>query len=85
MTLRIETMSDGATTTIRLIGEVNSEHLTGLTEQIRSIGSRTVLDLDEVTLVDVEVVRFLGRCESEGIESINCAPYVREWMIREQP
>jgi hypothetical protein len=43
-----------------------------------------VLDLDEVTLVDVAVVRFLIACKAEGIELRHCAPYIREWMGREQ-
>jgi len=29
-----------------------------------------VLDLDEVTLVDVEVIRFLGSCEREASSSV---------------
>jgi hypothetical protein len=37
-----------------------------------------VLDLDEVTLVDVVVVRFLITCEAEGIELLHCAPYIPE-------
>jgi hypothetical protein len=45
---------------------------------------RTVLDLDEVTLVDVEVVRFLGTCEKEGTALLHCPPYIREWISREQ-
>jgi len=43
-----------------------------------------VLDLDEVTLVDVEVVRFLGRCEQAGTALLHCPPYIREWIAREQ-
>jgi hypothetical protein len=43
-----------------------------------------VLDLDQVTLVDVEVVRFLGTCEKEGTELLHCPPYIREWISREQ-
>jgi hypothetical protein len=42
------------------------------------------LDLDEVTLVDVEVVRFLGVCEAAGIALLHCSPYIREWIVREQ-
>ena len=37
-----------------------------------------------VTLVDVAVVRFLIACEAEGIGLRHCAPYIREWMGREQ-
>jgi hypothetical protein len=42
------------------------------------------MDLDEVTLVDVEVVRFLGACEAEGAEVLGCSPYIREWIRREK-
>jgi len=42
------------------------------------------LDLDEVTLVDVEVVRFLGGCEAKGMTLLHCPPYIREWIAREQ-
>jgi hypothetical protein len=45
--------------------------------------SKVVLDLEEVTLVDLEVVRFLGVCEADGAEITHCSPYIREWMVRE--
>jgi len=47
-------------------------------------GAGTVLDLDEVTLVDVDVVRFLKACEAAGVEVVHCSRYIREWMPREQ-
>ena len=84
MTLRIEKNSDGQTTTLRLIGQFHSEHLEVLKEQMQGGGPRTVLDLDGVTLVDVHVVRFLGRCEQEGTELLHCPLYIREWISREQ-
>ena len=43
-------------------------------------GPQVVLDLDDVQLVDVTVVRFLARCQAEGIELRNCARYIRTWM-----
>jgi hypothetical protein len=84
MTLRIEQTSDGQTTTIRLIGQFQSDHLEAVKEQMQGSGLRTVLDLDEVTLVNVHVVRFLGRCEQEGTELLHCPLYIREWISREQ-
>ena len=45
---------------------------------------RIVLDLDEVTLVDLDVVRFLGVSEAEGVELVNCSPYIRDWIFRER-
>ena len=43
-----------------------------------------ILDLSELTLVDLEVVRFLISVEDEGVELYQCPPYVREWMLRER-
>jgi hypothetical protein len=43
-----------------------------------------ILDLGEVTLVDLGVVRFLISCEDDGIELVDCPAYVREWMLRER-
>ena len=42
------------------------------------------LDLEEVTLLDRDSVRFLIRCESEGVQLVNCPLYVREWITRER-
>ena len=80
--LRIETNSDGETTTIRLIGRMQSEHLDELKRQLER--PRFILDLGELTLIDVDVVRFLNACQREGIEFVNCSPYIREWMRREE-
>jgi hypothetical protein len=37
-----------------------------------------------LTLVDAAVVRFLGASEVSGVELLNCAPYIREWIRREK-
>jgi len=84
MTLKIERYADGQHTTLRLIGYLQAEYLEELRAQIERNGPRIALDLDEVTLVDVEVVRFLGLCEAEGITLLHCSPYIREWIAREQ-
>ena len=84
MTFKIERHADGHHTTLRLIGHLQAESLGALQAQLEGHGSRIVLDLDEVTLVDVEVVRFLGLCEAAGIALLHCSPYIREWIAREQ-
>ena len=84
MTCKIERHTDGHNTTLRLIGHLQAAHLEALQAQLEGNGPRTVLDLDEVTLVDVEVVRFLGTCEMKGTELLHCPPYIREWISREQ-
>jgi anti-anti-sigma regulatory factor len=84
MTLKIEKYSDGYRTTIQLIGRMRAEHLPELEKQIRKSGSKIVIDLEEVDLVDVQVVRFLGVCEVQGIALLNCSPYIRDWIGKER-
>src|SRR5260221_1026608 len=84
MTLKIKKYGDGNSTTIRLIGRMQSEHLEELEKQIRESGPAIILDLDEVTLVDVEIVRFLGTCEARGATLLNCSPYIRDWIGNER-
>ena len=84
MTLKIEKYSDGYTTTIRLIGRMRVEHLPELEKQIRESESKIVLDLEELNLVDVDAVRFLGSCEVEGVTLLNCSPYIRDWIGKER-
>jgi anti-anti-sigma regulatory factor len=84
MTLKIERYSEGPSTKIRLIGRMQAEHLAELEKQIRDSGSKIALDLEDVNLVDVQVVRFLGACEAQGIALLNCAPYIRDWIGKER-
>jgi hypothetical protein len=82
--LKIEKSSSQGRTTIRLIGRFQSDHIEELKIQLQTNGALLVLDLQEVTLVDLDVVRFLGYCETAGVKIIHCPPYIREWMIRER-
>ena len=82
--LKLERSSNGERTTIRLIGRARPEHLGEITKQMGSCGPEVALDLEEVTVVDVHVVRFLATCEKEGTELLHCPPYIREWISRER-
>jgi anti-anti-sigma regulatory factor len=84
MTLRIEQSSDRGHTTIRLIGRMQVEHVAEVQKQIETSGPTVTLDLEDVTLVDVHVVRFLGTCETRGIELRNGSPYISDWIARER-
>src|SRR5260370_31462796 len=84
VTLKIEVVSDRQGAALRLSGRVASEYLGELEAQVRRLRPRLVLDLDEVTLVDLGGVRFFVACEAEGIELRHCAPYIREWMAGER-
>ncbi len=82
--LKIERKCDGKTTIIWLIGRIRSEDLDELGAQMSDNSERTILDLNEVTLVDADVIRFLSSSEREGVALIHCPPYVREWIRRER-
>lgn len=82
--LRIEKDCDGSVTKLRLIGRIESDLIASIRSAISDCCAHKILDLSEVTLVDLGVVRFLIRCEDEGIELVQCPHYVREWTLRER-
>jgi hypothetical protein len=57
--LKIEKESDGHTMSLRLSGRIQSADIVNITAQMGDDSVRILLDLSEVTLVDVEAVRFL--------------------------
>jgi hypothetical protein len=83
MTLKIETHFDGNKLTIRLTGRMKEECLEDLKALLHDATPGAILNLGDVSLVGVEVVRFLANCESAGIELIDCSPYIRDWINRE--
>jgi hypothetical protein len=84
MTIKFEKETRRLKTRICLSGRLQAKHLEELKRQLEGTRPRTALDLNGVTLVDVEIVRFLNACEKGGIQLLNCWPYIREWMIREK-
>ena len=84
MVLKIEKLAEEETTVLRLVGRITAQHLEELRELIADAEPRVKLDLSEVTLVDVDVIRFLGNQERRSVQLVNCSRYVREWIQREQ-
>jgi hypothetical protein len=82
--LKIVRTFDGERTILGLSGRIQSSNVEEIREQMNGHAPTIVLDLEEVTLVDVDVVRFLGVRESEGVELVNCSPYIRDWIFRER-
>jgi len=82
--LRIERDHAGCVARLRLCGRIQSKILACVRSAMNDGCAREILDLSEVTLVDLGVIRFLLNCEDEGIELVQCPPYVREWMLRER-
>ncbi len=83
MTLRVDATRDGPRVAFRLAGRIRASDLTNLERQIASGGAAVVLDLEEVWLVDVVVVRFLSDAEAAGAELRHCPPFIRAWIERE--
>ena len=67
-------------------GRVDAENVADLKTLFSSeaSGRRITLDLEELTQVDQDVVRFLMHCEDENIQVKNCPAYIREWITRER-
>ena len=84
MTFKIETIRSRNRTILKISGRLQRENLAELNKQMGTDPARTVLDVSEVTLVDLEVVRFLIGCQDQGAECANPSPYIREWMNRER-
>jgi len=81
---KIEKCSSNRSTTLRLIGRMQAEHLHDLQTMIDDCKSTAALDLKELSLVDLEAVRFLGRCEGDGVHLLHCSRFIRDWITRER-
>ena len=70
---------------LRVIGRIDCAYVAVLQELIeteKTAKGRPALDLKDVTVVSLEVVRALAAAEANGIELRNCPAYVREWISR---
>ena len=81
--LRI-TRTENGEVVIKLSGRMDTENMGELETLVRkeADGSRIVLDLRDLTLVDQDAVSFLKRCEADNITLKNCPAYIREWITR---
>jgi len=78
--LRIERSGNGQvlfTLSGRIEGEI--QELQKLIASEKS-GQQLILDLRDVTLVNQDAVKFLRRCEADGIKLENCPLHVRRWI-----
>ena len=65
-----------------LSGRIETEDIKQLQELLaaETSGRQLVLDLRDVTLVNADAVKFLGRCEADGTKLENCPLHVRKWI-----
>jgi hypothetical protein len=82
--LRIEKLLGKTSTVLTLSGRIQEESLPQLQGEIEQCTNTPKLDLKDVNLLDRPSVQFLMRCESQGIQLVNCPLYIEEWIARER-
>jgi hypothetical protein len=82
--LRIQKKSEGCVTKLLLIGRIQASYIACVRSAMSDGGTPKTLDLSEVTLIDLDAVRFLIECEDTGVQLAQCPPYVRQWILRER-
>lgn len=83
--LRIQRTSNGRVV-FSLCGRIETEDVAELLRllSLEAPAKEIVFDLQDVTLIDRDAMKFLARCEMEKIELENCPAYVREWIAAER-
>ena len=86
MTLKIVRSNEDGLVVFTLSGRVELEHVSELQNLVdfAAAKNKVRLNLKELRLVDREAVRFLTRCEADGVELKNCPAYIREWIEKER-
>lgn len=79
--LRIQRSFNGGVV-FSLSGRIEAADITELERLLglETDGARITFDLTDVTVVDFEAVKFLGRREALGIRFESCPAYIREWI-----
>ncbi len=84
MTLKIQKHINEDNARFNLCGQIDATELPELQRLLAAAEQKyMVLDLTEVKLVDREALRFLVRCQENGIHIENCPAYIREWLAIE--
>jgi anti-anti-sigma regulatory factor len=78
--------SENGEVVFTISGRIDAEHIAELETLIgaEEKGRRIILDLKDMTLTGQAGIDFLTRCEESDITVVNCDPYVREWITRQQ-
>jgi hypothetical protein len=84
--LKIQRSTQGAFVLFTLSGRIQGADVAELQRlfDLEAKKQNITVDLHEVKLVDREAVRFLARCEAEGITLVHCPTYIRVWIEREK-
>jgi hypothetical protein len=65
---------------LHISGHLQEEHINMIDDLLAKETGPVALDLEEVTLIDREAVRFLATLDAQGVGLRNCPEFIREWM-----
>ena len=72
-----------------LSGRIETEDIKQLQQllAVETSAQQLILDLRDVTLVNQDAVKFLGRCEADGIKLENSPLHIRKWIdeVQDRP
>ena len=85
MTLKIERTVQPGFTIFILSGHLAEEEMAELERVFgpRTCYSKIIVYLKNLRLANRAAVKFLARCETDGLRIENCPGYLREWMLTE--
>jgi hypothetical protein len=69
-----------------LSGHIETEDVAELQRllSLETAGGGIALDLEDITLVDRDALKFLAHCEAKSIKLARCPGYIREWIDTER-
>jgi anti-anti-sigma regulatory factor len=85
--LKITRAAENEDMVLALSGRMTADNMVDLKTLLAAeaqSGRPIILDLQNITLVDRDAVKFLERCEADSIRLKNCPAYVSEWISRER-
>jgi hypothetical protein len=82
--LRIERSANGQVV-FTLSGRIQTEDIKQFEQPlVETPGQPLIFDLRDVTLVNQDAVKFLARCEADGIKLENCPLHIRNWIDQQK-
>jgi len=83
--VKIQRSSNGKVV-FSLSGRIEMEDVQELQRllSLEAAGREVALDLQDVTLIDRDAVKFLGAWEENHVKLENCPGYIREWIDAER-
>ncbi len=83
--VRITTLTDGRTTTIRVEGRLDVAAVRDLQTECRSAGTPLRVDLSGLQSADAAGIEALRSLRAEGAELEDASPYIRQLLTQEAP